>query len=118
MMNTKEQLSLIVESDSNKTKISTLRIAPKHKDSNHLQRRQQQRAINNTMIQVALMYGRKHHYKGAVIYTLTDRILRQTPYFRFTDTLRGLRVVCQNQLPEFQLLTAYWHEETKRRVRK
>lgn len=116
-MTQKKQLYMIVESDSNKNKISTMRIAPKPKDSNHVQRRQQQRAINNTMIQVALMYGRKHYYKGAVIYTLTDRILRQTPYFRFTDTLRGLRVVCQNQLPEFLLLTAYWHEETKRRVR-
>jgi hypothetical protein len=117
-MSQKKQLGMIVETDSNKDKIGTLRIAHRNKDSNHVQRRQQQRAINNTMIQVALMYGRKHHYKGAVIYTLTDRILRQTPYFRFTDTLRGLRVVCQNQLPEFQLLTAYWHEETKRRVRK
>jgi hypothetical protein len=117
-MDRKKQLCLIVESDTNKNKIGTLKIAPKHKDSNHVQRRQQQRAISNTMIQVALMYGRKHHYKGAVIYTLTDRILRQSPYFRFTDTLRGLRVVCQNQLPNFQLLTAYWHEETKRRVRK
>ena len=116
-MDTKKQLSLLVESDSNKSKIGTLRIAPKHKDSNHVQRRQQQRAINNAMIQVALMYGRKHYNKGAVIYTLTDRILMQTPYFRFSDTLRGLRVVCQNQLPDFQLLTAYWHEETKRRVR-
>lgn len=117
-MDTKKQISLILESDANKNKISTLKIAPKQKDSNHVQRRQQQRAINNTMIQVALMYGRKHFYKGAVIYTLNDRILRQTPYFRFTDALRGLRVVCQNQLPDFQLLTAYWHEETKRRVRK
>ena len=117
-MSQKKQLDMIVENDSNKDKIGTLRIAPKHKDSNHVQRRQQQRAISNTMIQVALMYGRRHHYKGAVIYTLTDRILRQSPYFRFTDTLRGLRVVCQNQLPESQLLTAYWHEETKRRVRK
>lgn len=117
-MDRKKQLSLIVETDANKDKIGNLKIAPKHKDSNHVQRRQQQRGINNAMIQVALMYGRKHYYKGAVIYTLTDRILRQTPYFRFTDTLRGLRVVCQNQQPEFQLLTAYWHEETKRRVRK
>jgi hypothetical protein len=69
------------------------------------------------MIQVALMYGRKHHYKGAVIYTLTDRILRQSPYFQFTDTLRGLRVVCLNELPNPNILTSYWHSETKRRVR-
>ena len=116
-MDTKKQISLILKSDSNKTKISPLRIAPKHKDSNHVQRRQQQRAINNAMIQVALMYGRKHHYKGAVIYTLNDRILKQTPYRHFTDALRGLRVVCLDGLPNPQILTSYWHSETKRRVR-
>lgn len=116
-MDTKKQLSLIVESDSNKHKIGTLKIAPKHKDSNHVQRRKQQRAINNAMIQIALMYGRKHFYKGAVIYTLNDRILKQTPYRHFIDFLRGLRVVCLNGLPNPNILTTYWHSETKRRVR-
>jgi hypothetical protein len=117
-METKKQIRLILESDANTNKIGTLKIAPRNKDSNHLQRRQQQRAISNAMIQVALMYGRKHYNKGAVIFTLNDRNLRQTPYFQFTDALRGLRVVCQTKLPGFQVLTAYWHEETKRRVRK
>lgn len=116
-MNTKKQLKLIVESDTNKNKIGNLKIASRNKDSNHFQRRQQQRAINNTMIQVALMYGRKHHYKGAVIYTLNDRILSQSPYGHFIDLLRGLRVVCLNGLPNPNILTAYWHSETKRRSR-
>jgi hypothetical protein len=116
-MGTKKQLNLIVESDANKYKIGTVRIASPNKDSHHVQRRQQQRAINNAMIQVALMYGRKHFYKGAVIYTLNDRILKQTPYHHFTDALRGLRVVCLHGLPNPQILTSYWHSETKRRVR-
>ena len=116
-MDTKKRISLIVESDSNKTKIGTLRIASKLKDSNHLERRQQQRAINDAMIKVALLYGRKHFNKQAVIFTLNDRILQQTPYCQFTDVLRGLRVVCLTVLPNPQILTAYWHEETKRRVR-
>ena len=117
-MSTNKQIRLIVESDTNKNKIGTLKIAPKHKDSNHLRRRQQQRAINEAYIKVCLLYGRKHHYKGAVIYTLNDRILQQTPYRHFTDILRGLRVVCLNGLPNPQILTTYWHSETKRRVRK
>ncbi len=115
-MSNKKHLDLIVESDSNKSKIGILRIAPCNKDSNHWQRRKQQRGINNVMIQVALMYGRKHFYKGAVIYTLNDKILRQTPYSQFTDALRGLRVVCLTELPNPQLLTVYWHKQTKRRV--
>ncbi len=115
-MDAKQQINLIVERDANKSKIGTLRIAPRNKDGNHLQRRQQQRGINNTMIQVALMYGRKHFYKGAVIYTLNDRILKQTPYSQFTDALRGLRVVCLNGLPNPQILTTYWHSKTKRKA--
>jgi hypothetical protein len=117
-MGTKKLISLIVESDTNKDKIGTLRIAPRNKDSNHLQRRQQQRAIDETYIQICLLYGQKHHHKGALIFTLNDRILRQTPYAAFTDALRGLRVVCLNGLPNPQILTVYWHKETKRRVRK
>ena len=116
-MDAKKQINLIFESDANKSKIGTLRIAPRNKDSNHVQRRQQQRCINNAMIQVALMYGHKHFYKGAVIYTLNDKILKQTPYSQFTDALRGLRVICLNGLPNPQILTSYWHSETKRRVR-
>lgn len=116
-MDTKKQLSIIFESDANQHKIGTLRIAPRHKDSSHLQRRQQQRAINDAMIKVALLYGRRHFYKGAMIFTLNDRILQQTPYSQFTDALRGLRVVCLNGLPNPQILTVYWHNETKHRVR-
>lgn len=116
-MSARNQISLIVESDFNKQKIGTIRIAPRRKDSNHLQRRQQQRAINNAMIYVALMYGCKHFHKGALIFTLNDRILKQTPYAQFTDALRGLRVVCLNGLPNPQILTVYWHRDTKRRVR-
>ena len=115
-MDTKKRLTLIVESDTNKHKIDTLKIAPRNKDSNHVQRRQQQRCINNAMIQVALLYGRKHFYKGAVIYTLNDKILKQTPYSQFTDALRGLRVICLNGLPNPQILTTYWHSKTKRRA--
>ena len=115
-MDTKKQLNLIVENDFNKYKIGNLTIASRNKDSNHVQRRQQQRCINNAMIKVALMYGRKHFYKGAVIYTLNDKILKQTPYSQFTDALRGLRVVCLNGLPNPQILTTYWHSKTKRKA--
>lgn len=83
-----------------------------------MQRRQQQRAINNAMIQVALMYGRTSFNKGAMIFTLSDRALEQTPYAKFTDVLRGLTVVCLQAPSDPQILTAYWHEQIKRKVRK
>ncbi|GAC1484561.1 MAG: hypothetical protein NVS2B14_21990 [Chamaesiphon sp.] len=117
-MGTKKQLSSIFESDVNRSKIGILRSAPRNKDSSHLQRRQQQRAINDPMIKVALLYGHKHFNKGATIFTLNDRSLQQTPYSRFAGTLRGLRVVCLNGLPNPQILTVYWHQKTKHKVRK
>lgn len=117
-MSTQEQLSLLIKEDANNNKIGILNIAPRSKDSNHLQRRQQQRAINEAYIKICLLYGHKHHHKGALIFTLNDRILLRTPYAQFTDVLRGLRVVCLNGLPNPQILTVYWHKETKRRVRK
>ena len=117
-MQTKKQIGLIVERDANQHKIGTLAIASRNLDSNHLQRRQQQRAIDDAMIKIALLYGRKQFSHGAITFTLNDRILRKTPYSQFIDVLRGLRVVCLHGLPNPQILTAYWHEETKRRVRK
>lgn len=116
-MDNKKRLFLILNNDANQQKLLNPKIASRPKDQNHLQRRQQQRAINNVMIQIALLYGRKHFNKGAEIYTLNDRSLQQSPYAQFTDALRGLRVVCLNGLPKPQILSVYWHQETKRRVR-
>ncbi|ACK71051.1 hypothetical protein PCC7424_2637 [Gloeothece citriformis PCC 7424] len=116
-MNSKKQISLILQQDINQNKIGKLQPAKRQKDQNHLQRRQQQRAINNDMIKITLLYGRKHYNKGAIIFTLTDRTLSKTPYFPFKDVLRGLRVVCLNGLPNPQILTAYWHTHTKHNLK-
>jgi hypothetical protein len=117
-MDKRKRLYLILNNHANQQTIVNLKIASRPKDKNHLQRRQQQRAINNVMIQIALLYGRRHFNKGAEIYTLKDRSLQQSPYAQFTDVFRGLRVVCLKGLPNPQILTVYWHQRTKRRVRK
>ncbi|RUS95609.1 hypothetical protein DSM106972_089650 [Dulcicalothrix desertica PCC 7102] len=117
-MNSKKRLSLIFEKDEKKAKIYTLRIAPKHKDSTHVQRRQQQRAISEAMIKIALLYGQKKYRYGAQLFTLNDRNLDNSPYSQYKDTLRGLRVVCLSGLPNPQILTVYWDKEIKNRVRK
>lgn len=117
-MNSKKRLSLIFEKDEKKAKISTLRIAPKQKDSTHVQRRQQQRAISEAMIKIALLYGQKQFRYGAQLFTLHDRNLRNTPYSQYKDALRGLRVVCLTGLPNPEILTVYWDKEIRKRVRK
>lgn len=116
-MDAQTQIRLLVEADSHKNKIGTISIAPKIKDANHVQRRQQQRAISNAMIKVALMYGRRSFNKGAMIFTLCDRTLQHTVYAKFTDLLRGLTVVCTRHPCNPQILTTYWQYQIKRRVR-
>ncbi|MBR8832131.1 MAG: hypothetical protein N5P05_004469 (plasmid) [Chroococcopsis gigantea SAG 12.99] len=81
----------------------------------HIQRRQQQRAINDDMIKIALTYGRKEYSYGATRFTLTDRILRFTPYAKMTDALRGLRVVCKQVGDSLEIVTAYWATKVKNR---
>lgn len=116
-MNTHKEISRIFQSDSNRTKIQSLTLARPQKDLDHVSRRQQQRAISDEMLRIALLYGRKTYNRGAVIYTLSDRTLEKTPYLKFTHTLRGLRVICKQGVPYPLVLTAYWHHETKHRAR-
>ena len=117
-MDTQKRISLAIAGDINQERLGSLRIASSQQDKNHLERRKQQRAINEAMIKVALLYGRRHFHKGATVFTLNDRSLKDTPYSKFTDALRGLRVVCFGGLPNPKILTTYWHRDTKRRVRK
>lgn len=117
-MNRNKQISLIFDSDDNQYRIGTLKAAPKQKDSTHVQRRQQQRAISEAMIKIALLYGQKQFRYGAQLFTLHDRNLRNTPYSQYKDALRGLRVVCLTGLPNPEILTVYWDKEIRKRVRK
>lgn len=117
-MDANRKLTAMIEGDSNTEAIGLLGAVHCRKDLNHLERRQQQRAISNAMITVALTYGKKTFSRGALVYTLNDRSLERTPYAKFIDVLRGLRVVCLIGPPDPKILTAYWHEETKRRASK
>ncbi len=116
-MSKQTQISQLVQQDDNISEIGLLKAFYSNRDANHLQRRQQQRAINPNMIKIALTYGAKEHSHGAVRFTLTDRILNHSPYKKVADCLRGLRVVCKPTETEIEVITAYWHYETKKRVR-
>lgn len=117
-MGTQQQIEQLVRIDASISRMGTFTIAHKAKDWNHVERRQQQRAISEAMIKVALMYGKKRYDRGALVYTLSDRSLQRSPYAKFTDVLRGLTVVCLQGAVTPQILTAYWHTVTRRRVRK
>jgi hypothetical protein len=116
-MNTHKQIQQIAATDE----LLDQAIAPirKPKDLNHLQRRQQQRAISNDMIRVAIAYGQQRSDRhGAIVYTLSDRQLKTSPYAKFTDTLRGLQVICLQDFQTLQILTTYWNFDSKRKARK
>ena len=117
-MNTQKQIQQIASSDTLLQTVIDFSPVRKARDFNHLERRQQQRAITNDMIRVAIAYGQKrfdHH--GAIVYTLCDRVLKFSPYAKFTDDLRGLQVICLHQASTPRVLTTYWNFNTKKRVR-
>jgi hypothetical protein len=117
-MNTHKQIQQIAATDKRLNQAIAYTPIRKSKDLNHLERRQQQRAITNDMIRVAIAYGQERFdHRGAIIYTLSDRKLKCSPYSRFTDALRGLQVICLQESPDIQILTTYWNFDTKRRVR-
>jgi hypothetical protein len=80
------------------------------RDLNHFNRRLQQRAINWDMIRLALAYGKFQYHSQAQTWTLLDKSLKYTPYARFIDKLRGLRIIATNfSLDDsLRLSTAYW----------
>jgi hypothetical protein len=117
-MNTHKQIQQIAATDDLLDQAIAYTPICKSKDLNHLERRQQQRAISNDMIRVAIAYGQQRFDRhGAIIYILSDRKLQCSPYAKFTDALRGLQVICLHNSPDIQILTTYWNFDTKRRIR-
>jgi len=116
-MDTRKQIESIALANGNIKQANRFLTAYNVKDRNHLERRQQQRAISDSMIEIALLYGKKHYNQGALLYTLNDRILKRSPYAQLTDKLRGLTVVCVQGREAPCVLTAYWHKAICRRVR-
>jgi hypothetical protein len=74
-MNTHKQIQQIAATDELLDQAIAITPIRNSKDLNHLQRRQQQRAISNDMIRVAIAYGQQRSDRhGAIVYTLSDRL--------------------------------------------
>lgn len=109
-MKFQKQLSQIVSFDDIINNLPQVEIFSSVKDPNHLNRRLQQRAINWDMIKLTLAYGKFQYYSQAQTWTLLDKSLKFTPYERFIDKLRGLRIIATNYSFDdtLKLSTAYW----------
>lgn len=68
------------------------------------------------MIQLAIAYGKFKYHSHAKTWTLLDRSLIYTPYARFIDKLRGLRIIATNYSSDdtLRLSTAYWAYDLRR----
>lgn len=92
-----------------------LRVVRKGKDPFHLERRKETRAICDEAIYIALLYGNYKLDRKAPTYILLDRCLIGTPYEKYLDTLRGLKVVCLRTDRHLAVLTALWYEKYRKR---
>lgn len=81
--------------------------------SRHARERMRQRAIGDAELLIALAVARPAHHLGDVLYLVTDRCLRGTPWARLADRLRGLCVVIA---PDGVVKTVKWHYRTRRRA--
>jgi hypothetical protein len=117
-MNTQKQLNQIFQSDENKYKVGSLKQKVSFQDPDHTQRRKQQRAINETMMKIALLYGEKDFHGNDIRVTILDKNLRNTIYAKFIDKLRGLRVIWKGELNNPEIITVYWDFKTKATSRK
>lgn len=117
-MSTHKEIEKIVAEDPAISPIS-LEFYDNNKDPYHVVRKQQQRAITNSMILIALHYGKRKYTFQDLSYTITDRSLVNTPYYKYVDKLRGLTVIGNNnpEAQKFIVVTAFWNFLVKSRKR-
>ena len=115
-MKFQRQLHQLVNSDVVVQNLPEIDIFLSNKDRNHFNRRLQQRAINCDMIRLAIAYGKFEYFSKAQTWTLLDKNLLHTPYNKFIDKLRGLRIIAPNcpWHDNLRLSTAYWAYDLRR----
>jgi len=109
-------LQTLVEADPI-IKLDSIDILVNEKDPLHVKRKQQQRAIDDNMILIALYYGKKERTYQDISYTIVDRSLLGTDYEKYLSKLRGLTIIGRWDKDMFHLITSYWNFLVKSRKR-
>jgi hypothetical protein len=117
----KQELNILVDSDKHII-LKQFTFFENSKDDFHVIRKQQQRAISNNMILIALNYGVKNRSFQDMTYTITDRCLINTKYEKHLSKLRGLTIVgnwdkTQVDNNSFIIITCFWNYKVKSRKR-
>ncbi len=102
------ELHQLLTDDSRTDSLPEFFLSGSISDPNHTKRRMQQRAISTDMIELALLYGKQEYYSHAKTYTILDKTLKNTPYQRFVDKLRGLRVIALETARGLKVTSVYW----------
>jgi hypothetical protein len=103
-----QQIRQLLGQDSNLSNLPKFVLSGSPADPDHTTRRMQQRAIAIEMIEVALLYGKCEQCNHATTYTILNKTLRKTPYEKFVDKLRGLRVIAQEGPIALEVTSVYW----------
>jgi len=112
----KAELAALISNDE-KIDASCLQYVVNDKDPLHVERKQQQRAINDDMVLIALFYGSKKRTYQDLAFTITDRSLRGTRYEKYLCKLRGLTIIGNWEDNEFHMRTSFWNFVVKQRKR-
>ncbi len=115
-MKTRAGLAALISCDE-KIDTDCLFYSVNDKDPLHVERKQQQRAINDDMVLIALFYGSKKRTYQDLAYTITDRSLRDTPYEKYMCKLRGLTIIGNWHEDKFYMITSFWDFVVKQRKR-
>lgn len=83
------------------------------KDLYHAKKRSDKRAIPIEYIWIALCYGHKKRAIKALSFTIYDKSLVNTPYYKYVSTLRGVCVIVDyNNI----VITTYWLFKVKQSI--
>lgn len=115
-MSINEGLEILVSADPI-INTNSIELYQSEKDPLHVARKQQQRAIDNNMVLIALYYGKKQRTYQDMSYTIIDRSLLGTRYEKFLSKLRGLTIIGRWEDNKFILITSYWNFLVKLRKR-
>jgi len=85
------------------------------KDITHANKRSCSRAIPIEYIWIALVYGKKKRAIEALSYTIYDKSLVDTKYYKYISTLRGLTIILREE--DYSVITTYWSYKVSKSVR-
>ncbi len=103
----------LLTQDARAASLPTFYLSGTQCDPEHTVRRMQQRAISKDMIELALLYGKREYCRNAQTYTILDKTLKNTPYSKLIDHLRGLRVIALETANGLRVTSVYWAWDLK-----